>query len=396
LTETVGPEGAAQGTNLRALAAPETIGLVLAVVLVGLLAVSGWLPGAAGPAASEDPGASPSPSAAPSAPGLSTMTRNALLAALGVNQRLTGHVEALEAAIDGDDPTGATIATIVRTLNQDVAVGARAADLIAADPLTAELGADLRTFYAEVASRGRETLDLSIQEGAAHRAAAAELVTILGALPALDDRIADALEGRSVPSSARPSGAPSPSAVASPDPTTPPSAVPSPSPSPATSGEPSATSSTASPGPNLIRNGTFDADLAGWSLQLEPGAVAAATHDPTGGPDGSGAARLDITVGSDARAGISFGSTPFQLERGRRYRVAAMVRSTDARDIRLRVATADGRTTAARAFSIGPGWSVATFEVTELVAGSASVLAVDLGRGESSVWLDDVVVSPSG
>ena len=101
-------------------------------------------------------------------------------------------------------------------------------------------------------------------------------------------------------------------------------------------------------------------------------------------------------VGSGARAGIAFVSSTFPLQRGERYQVSAMLRSTESREIRLRVTTGEGRTSAARAFTIGANWTRVTFELTELVAGSASVLALDLGRSDAPVWLDDVVIAPIG
>ena len=76
-----------------------------------------------------------------------------------------------------DDPTLAELHSYLRAMNQDLGVGLRAADRIADDPLTADLGADLRTFYADVMRRAEEALGLSIQEGAAYRAAASDLAS---------------------------------------------------------------------------------------------------------------------------------------------------------------------------------------------------------------------------
>ncbi len=384
------PTGVAR---VRALAAPEAIGLLLGVVLIAALATTGALPVVGGPPASADPRSpTATPSASPSASGLAPATRSAVVAAIGVNGRLAEHGVGLAAEIDAEDESGAAIATILRSMNQDLGVGVRAADRIAGDPLTVGIGVDLRTFYTDVMRRADEALGLSIREGAAYRTAAAELLTVLAALPALDDRLADALEGRTTPSTEPPSSAPSPSPSASTSPE--PSESPSESPtrSPDVPGSPSASP----PGVDLIDNGSFERDLAGWSLHVEPGAAATASHDAGAGPDGSGAARIDILVGSGARAGIAFVSPSFPLERGHRYQVSAMLRSTESREIRLRVTTDAGQTAAARAFAIGPNWSRVTFELTELVAGSASVLALDLGRGETPVWLDDVVISPLG
>lgn len=387
MTDPTGSGEGSSGSAVRAIAAPETIGLLLGIVLVAVLALTGTLPVLGGPPASADPGTpTATPTARPTSAGLDPATRSALLAAIGVNGRLTEHVGALEAEIDADNESGAAIAAILRAMNQDVAFGLRAANPIADDPLTADLGADLLAVYADIKRGAEEALGLSIREGEAYRAAAADLLSILEALPALDDRLADALEGRPTPSgvppSSTPTPGPSPSAPASPPPSGPPVA------SAAPSADPS--------GPNLVANGSFERDLAGWSLQVEPGAAATAAHDPAAGPDGSGAARIEITVGSGARAGIAFVSSSFPLERGQRYQVRVMLRSTESREVRLRVTTGEGQTSAARAFAVGAAWSRVTFELTELVAGSASVLALDLGRGDAPVWVDDVVIAPIG
>ena len=374
--------------GVRALIGPEAIGALLAAVVLVGLATTGVLPalGGGGPGSSEPP-PSASASAAPSVTGVDPTTRAALLAALAVNQRLTVQVEALQAAIDEEAPTGATIKPLLQSMSPDVTAGAAAAAPIARDPATAVLGGDLAAFYAEIDQRNEEAFDLSIQEGAALRAAAVDVVALLGQLPALDDRIADALEGRPTGSGSVPSAAVSPSPSASAEPS--PSSSASAEPTSGESGEPSP-----SPlGPSLLVNGTFDTDLAGWALEVAADARASAAHDPAAGPDGSGAARIDITTGSAARVGITFVSSPFQLERGRRYRVTAYVRSTADREVRLRIATADGQTTTtARGFEVGASWTPLTFDLTDLSGGSASVFALDVGRGEEPVWLDRVTV----
>ena len=383
-----GPSGTG---GLRRFAAPESVGALLAVVVLAILAI-GAAPlsiGGATPSASPDV-AAPSASAVASSSSLSATTRSALLTALAVDQRLAGHLASLEAAIDGDVDSGAGIAAILRTMNQDLAVGVQAAAVIARDPMTANLGGDLSAFYAEVAGRTDATLDLSIREGAAYRAGAIDLVELLGALPEFDDRIADAVGGRVIPSD----GVPSPSASTQPSPI-PPSVAPSRSPAPSAGA--SGLSSGPPAGPSLVVNGTFDTDLAGWDLDVESGADADARHEPAAGPDGSGAARIDISVGTEARAGIAFVSPAFDLERGRRYRVSAMLRSAAPREVRLRITTIDGRTTTARSVATDTTWSATTFEVTELAAGSGSRFALDLGRGQGPVWLDDVrIVAVAG
>ena len=380
-----------QPGGLRAIAAPESIGAGLAIVLLVVLALAGGLPGIGG----GRPGASPTSPAssaivAPSTAGLSTTTRNALMSALAVNQRLATHIEPLGVEVDGNEATGASIAAILRTMNQDVSAGIRAAEPIALDPRTAALGGDLRTFYGEVARRDDGILSVSIQEAAAYRAAAADLIDLLGALPDLDDRITAALDDAAA------SGRPTASATPSAAPSAPPSPSPSPTPTP-TGSSGGSTSPSASPaGPSLLDNGTFDEDLAGWTLEIAPGADASAAVDATGGPDGSGAARIDITIGSAARSGIVLVSSPFGLERGRRYAVTAKVRADAVREVRLRIATVEGQTTTARAFTVGPTWSTATFELTELASGSTSVFAVDVGRSDASVWLDDITITRVG
>ncbi len=72
------------------------------------------------------------------------------------------------------------------------------------------------------------------------------------------------------------------------------------------------------------------------------------------------------------------------------YRVTASIRASAPREVRIRLGGAGGQTTTARIFQVGPAWSTVSFDMTQLASENAGVLAFDLGRGDPSVWIDDV------
>jgi hypothetical protein len=119
------------------------------------------------------------------------------------------------------------------------------------------------------------------------------------------------------------------------------------------------------------------------------------TREPGGGPDASAAARVDISIGSQARSGISLMTSPVALAKGATYVVELAVRSAEVREVRVRLIDGAGQTTAARVFPVGTAWSVISFEVTQLVADPAVWLGLDLGRSNATVWFDNVAIRES-
>jgi hypothetical protein len=118
-------------------------------------------------------------------------------------------------------------------------------------------------------------------------------------------------------------------------------------------------------------------------------------HEQAGGPDASAAARVDISIGSPARSGISLISSPVALAQGATYVVELSLKSSEVREVRVRLIDGTGQNAAARVFPVGTAWSVITFEVTQLAADPAVRLGLDLGRSNATVWFDNVVIRES-
>jgi len=369
--------------RLGDLSSPESI----ASALIGLLAVGLIAAQAlAGMGEPTTPVPSVGPSAVPSAaPTMDPEIRRALATALLVNQSLASRGAALESAISVEPPVALDIADHLRSVNADLTAGKQAADRLRLGDETADLGADLATFYDGLMARTTETLGNSIRNTDAYVEGARAIIDMLAPLPALNDRIADALVGRS---GATPS--PSQSAAATPPPTLPPTLP------PATPSVPPQSFPPPSGAPvSLVFNPGFEDGVNGWQLQLTDGARATLAHEPLGGPDRSAAARVDITTGSPARSGIALMSEVFSLSRGETYVVDLWVKSTAAREVSVRLVAPSGQVTASRVLQAGTTWSEISFDVTHLAADPNVQLSLDLGRSDATVWFDNIVVRKS-
>jgi hypothetical protein len=368
---------------------PESIASALVGLLaVGVIAAQALAFGMGGPTT---PTASPGPSAVSSAaPTMNPEIRHALATALLVNQSLASRGAALESALAVEPPVAADIAEHLRSVNADLTAGKEAADRLRLGDATADLGADLAAFYDGLLAQTTATLGNSFRNTDAYVEGARLVIDLLASLPALNDRITDALVGRSgvTPSPGGSAGATPP--PTSPSPPTLPPATPS---LPPQSLPPSAQPSGVPP--SLVFNPGFEDGVNGWQLQLTDGAQATLAHEPLGGPDGSAAARVDITTGSPARSGIALMSDVFVLSRGENYVVDLWVKSAAAREVSVRLVATGGLVTASRVLQAGTTWSEISFDVTYLAADPNVQLSLDLGRSNATVWFDNIVVRKS-
>ena len=368
------------------LSSPESIASALVGLLaVGLIAAQA-LAGIGGPTT---PVPSAGPSVVPSAaPTMDPEIRRALATALLVNQSLASRGAALESALSVEPPVALDIADHLRSVNADLTAGKQAADRLRLGNETADLGADLATFYDALMARTTETLGNSIRNTDAYVEGARAIIDMLAPLPALNDRIADALVGRS-------GATPSPSQSAAPTPSPTPAPTPPPAtPSVAPQSFPPSVQPSGAPA-SLVFNPGFEDGVNGWQLQLTEGAQATLSNEPLGGPGGSAAARVDITSGSAARSGIALVSEAFSLSRGETYVVDLWVKSTMAREVSVRLVATSGQVTASRVLQAGTTWSEISFEVTHLAADPNVQLSLDLGRSNATVWFDNIVVRKS-
>jgi hypothetical protein len=206
-----------------AVASPEAVASILVGVLVAVLVSSqviGGLP-AAVPATSSQPLApsgSPTTSPSSSSPfGLSPLIRSSLDTVLIVDERLTTHTDALRKAIALKKPAAEDIASILRSMNTELAIGSQAASQLQVVLDTAKVGDELVAFYDAVTARNSDTLGNSIRSVKGYIDGGAESIKLLAGLRKLDDRVRAVMLRAGIdisPSAGR--GSPAPSSGASP------------------------------------------------------------------------------------------------------------------------------------------------------------------------------------
>jgi carbohydrate binding protein with CBM4/9 domain len=144
-------------------------------------------------------------------------------------------------------------------------------------------------------------------------------------------------------------------------------------------------------GTDQVKNGGFESGVgAPWGLFVGPAAAATLAADTTSAGAGSTSARVDITAGSTAYAGISLRQAGLSLEAGRQYVLTVSTRAAAPRDVRVRVASASGAQYFGRIVSVTPQWASQTFAFTASVGDQAAVLELDLGRADDTTWFDGV------
>jgi hypothetical protein len=159
-------------------------------------------PTVAGPVADDPaertPSVPPAASSAPASPvtgeAIPAAARSALPAVAAANERLADGRSALEATLTAATFDVAAAAVAIRSVAAEAAAGSDQLARLATWPRAAPLAGELRAFYDDLRSTARSGLAYSITDGAAYRATAEALATILDGLPALDARLAVLLE----------------------------------------------------------------------------------------------------------------------------------------------------------------------------------------------------------
>ncbi len=369
---------------------PELIAGVLVVAIVAVLG-AGLLTGAAGqthdpagslPTATRTPVVVP-----PSDPGFDP---SAIQACLVVNRRLEDDGAALKAELASSIFAPANVAAIFRSLNAEVVASTTAPARLLEFRASAPVGARLTALYTSVHVAISDALDNSLRNAAAYQSAAKAVVKILADLPAIDAELRDLLAGNvtpsggppgsSGPSSSGPSSSPSNSPTSSPTPSRTPDGGPTPT--------PLASSTTG------IVNPGFESGTGGpWELVVASGSSAVMSQDLAEHASGAASARVDITTAGVERASIAVRQGGLVIETGGHYVVTISARAATSREVRIRLASADGVTYATRLYTIGPEWQVLTIDSTVLASDQNAYLEVDLGRYDSTTWLDDASFS---
>ena len=281
------------------------------------------------------------------------------------------------------------LANLIRQVNLRAARGPEAVGALGGALGKDEPGGRMASIYRQITDSAGKTLDASVNNPAAYHDGAVTLIGLIVQLPELQKAL-DALAEppTPAPSSAPPSPTPTPIPTKTPAPT--PTATPPPTGTPAPSGNPTESLPIAT-GPEQVTNGGFEDGVGQpWQLFLGPGAAATLAADPTEAGAGASSARIDITSGSLAYAGISLRQAGLSLEPGQQYALTVSMRSTAIRDIRVRIASSASAQYFGRIVSATPQWSSQTFVFTAGVGDSDAVLELDLGRAEATTWFDGV------
>jgi hypothetical protein len=382
----IGPVPVTPEVGVRRWLSPEIAAVGLVVVVVVAAVLPPLLPrfsfgSAPGPASTPTPTLA-LPSASPGS-GIDTGSIGLLLE---LNSLIGQSEKPLKDALAHEPLDTQSVRSEMSSIVVNVRLGLDAAEKIQSDPATRAIGKTVEAFYESLQSIAQRSFDASLVNEPAHRRAAQDMVAALAQRAEIDAALERLLVKSEEP-------APSP-----PAPSTEVTKPPSPSPTSTATSTPRAagspTPSVPVPG-DVIVNGGFENGAVPWSMTLrDPSAVAKATLDSREPRFGTSALRVDITTGSDSRAGIAVEQPRVTLTPGR-YVMRLYARAAAARDILVAVTSTDGGIYGARVLSIGPVWTSYEFQFTALTSDSTATVEFDFGQSTPSVWLDAISVAPA-
>jgi hypothetical protein len=368
--------------GLRNRTSPELVATLLAVVVV--VAVLG-IRAPSGTAAPASPSASPSASVRPTGSDpLSAVVRSALETVVVVNGRLAASAQDLDVALARTEPRGPEIAVVLPRISAQVTGVAQPVSVLTADPLTGSLGSALNAIYGPLTEAIRSAQRESVQNTAAYVKAGKTATALIGQLGPLT------AQARAILAGGLASAKPAPSATATPRATSSPTrSLPPPSPTPR------------SPTPSPVQGGLildpgFEDGLDPWALELVAPAAGSLVLDRSDPGAGAASARIDITTDTGARSAISLTQSGIAIRAGQTYTVRLLVRASAARDLRVRVAAANGDTYVARILPVTTSWVSLSFAFNVLVDDATAVFGIDLGQSTATTWIDSVALTEGG
>jgi len=305
-----------------------------------------------------------------------------------LNERLAATGDALQTELKRPRFRADNVLGLIRQVNLYASSGVTDVQGLGGKLGPNEPGGQMAALYRQMVDSASKTLDASVNNNPeAYRRGALALAGMIAKLPPLQRELEKlAVPPTPAPSSAPPSPTPTPIPTKTPAPT----ATPTPTGTPAPSGNPTESLPIAT-GPEQLTNGGFEDGVdQPWQLFLGPGAAATLAGDPAEAGAGASSARIDITSGSLAYAGISLRQAGLSLEPGQQYALTVSMRSTAIRDVRVRIASSASAQYFGRIVSATPQWSSQTFVFTAGVGDPNAVLELDLGRAEATTWFDGV------
>jgi Carbohydrate binding domain len=370
---------------------PEFIGGVSAVAIILLISAValGVGPGGGAPTVPAGGGsAAPSQAVATAMPTPTPLVDPGVVKYLRLlNGQLADSANALEAEVKRTHFRVEELANLIRQVNLRAARGPEAVGALGGALGKNEPGGRMASIYLGIIDSAGKTLDASVNNPEAYHDGAVALIGLIVQLPALQKEL-DALAEPPTPA---PSSAP-PSPTPTPVPTKTPAPTPTPTPVASASSSSSPTESLPiATGPEQVANGGFESGVGEpWQLFLGPSAAATLAADRAGAGAGASSARIDITTGSTAYAGISLRQAGLSLEAGQQYALTVSMRSAATRDIRVRITSSADAQYFGRIVSATPQWASQTFIFTASVGDPDAVLELDLGRAEDTTWFDGV------
>jgi hypothetical protein len=126
-----------------------------------------------------------------------------------------------------------------------------------------------------------------------------------------------------------------------------------------------------------------------WELVLAASAGASLQEDRAIHAGGGAAARVEIVAAGEERAAVALRQGGLLIEAGSHYAVTLAARAATPREVRIRIASANGDTYGTRLFTIGSTWQTLTLDATVLASDANAYLEIDLGRFAVTTWIDD-------
>ncbi len=166
------------GAVIGILVGGTTIGVAMSMARSSALPGSGALPTASG-----GPGTGPRASHPADAP-LAALA--ALRQAVAIDARLATGVDALKASLATKPFESFAVASTLRALASDAAVGADAADRMRPWTSAGDVSGQLATVYDEVRATARDALANGLANTSAYKSAATRMIAVLALVPAAD------------------------------------------------------------------------------------------------------------------------------------------------------------------------------------------------------------------
>jgi Carbohydrate binding domain len=379
---------------------PEIIGVMFAAIIYAVIGVGVIVANTTVP---EVPTPTPTATTEAETPRpTATMNPSLVFQLNQANDRILRYGKELEVLLKDDPLATADVVLTVKDINAAAAIAIGVVRRIEIQPGGETIAPPLMEGYTAVADAADKTLNVPIRDSAAVRKGAEGVVSAINALPDLDALLA-APEGSPSPSPSGPLSTASPLATpeatptleATPGPTASPTIKPTPEPTPELSPEPTATPSpTPSPTPvSMLMNGGFESGLEPWKLVLASGAAGTLERTTIEHFTGTASGVVDITAVAGSPSAVSVEQGGLSLSNGVTYHVSLAVKSTAAREIRVRLVTGLGEVIASRVLPVTTTWVTVSFEVTPIGRYSDVTLKLEVGASGQRIWMDDVSLS---